>query len=397
MGNNCSNSSLSGLELVEVCSHSNSTLQLSDLSSCNLVWGVVGLAMAALTLAVLISLLSFRKYRTPLQRLFIYLTIFTFLGLANDSLNVALLRLRCFHEEVCRAVGFVDVCVFITSTLLLLGIGLYLLVVVYYHVQGHPLPRASSGCRAGIVELAYLLAVVVVPPVVLLRSYSSFGLGGGGYCWVERYNTSCDQRTDRMDDSMYREPVEIKILSTLTVIMTVNVTVFVLLQAISLLLACRRRHQQVRSHHRHIARRASLLLVFLMAYFVVNLATLWAHYHHHPTTEASFPLMVCEVVVLPCSQGLIPIGFLVYHYNYSRKTMTVRDQFSKWKKRLSLLLRRRSRSTELASAHLVTPTRPGCQATATCTVSREVGYTTGAFTAVPSVYGSSDQTRNSSE
>lgn len=378
MGNYCSNSSLSssGLELVADCSNSS----LSQLKSYNLVWSVAGLASAVVTLIILVSLLIFKTYRTTLQRLFLYLTIFTLLDLANDSLNI-MLRLRCFHEGVCRAVGYIDVCIFITSTLLLLGIGVYLLIVVYYHIQGHPLPK-TNGFKVAIVEVAYLLIVIVVPPVVLWKSYSSFGMGGV-YCWVERYSSSCNQT-----NSMYRQPVEIKILSTFTAIMAVNTAIFILLKVISCLLACR--HKHIRSHHLRIAKRATLLVMFLMVYFIINLITLWAHYHITLEEKAQFPVMICVAVMLPSSQGLIPIGFLVYLNSRKKLKTTVKEKFSKLKKRLSLP----RRSTELASAPLVTPSRPGCQDTPSYTVSREVGYT-GAFTAVSSTYGSIDQTRNS--
>ena len=336
--------------------------------------------MAVVTLVILVGLLIYKTYRTPLQRLFLCLTTFTFLDLTNDFLNIVLQQ-RCFHEEVCRVVGFIDVCIFITSTLLLLGIGVYLLIVVYYHIQGHPLPK-GSGCKRAIVEVGYLLVVVVTPPAVLWKSYSSFGVGGP-FCWVERYNSSCN-----LTNSVYRQPVEIKILSTFTVIMAVNTTIFILLKVISCLLACR--HKQIRSHHLRIAKRATLLVTILMVYFIINLITLWAHYHTTLEHDAPFPLMIVVAVVLPSSQGLIPIGFLVYMGSRKNLKTTVKDQFTRWKKRLSLP----RRSTELASAPLVTPSKPGCQDVPSYTVSREVGYT-GAFTAVPSTYGSIDQTRNS--
>lgn len=327
--------------------------------------------MAVLTLGILITLISMRTYRTPLQRLFLCLTIFTLLDLVFNSANI-MLQLEIFHNGFCRVIGYADVCIFITSMLLVSGIGLYLLFMVYYLIQAKPLPDINK-LKVAALEIVFLLAVIGIPPVALLKNRDKFGLSGL-FCWIEMKVIA---------GGLVNQKFELNILCIYTAIMTLNVTIFVLLKSISCLLACRQRH--VRSHHFHMAKKASLLDMFLITSFVMNVVSLWTHYATIDE-KVPFPVIIIVALILPTSPILIPIGFMLY-LSSTKKLKNIKKKLSKLKKRL---LTRPYKSTEMASAP---PDNPACQEqdAPSYTVSREVVYT-GAFTKVSSTYGSVNQT-----
>lgn len=364
---------MSGLDMLENCTK----YSPSQLKAYNLVWSTSGLVMAVLTLGILLVLVVLGTYRTPLQRLFLTLTLFTLLDLVFNSMNIVL-QPRFFREGLCQTIGYADVCIFITSMLIVSGIGLYLLYVIYHHIRAKPLPDVNRS-KAAALEVAFLLVVIGVPPLALMKNRDKFGISGP-LCWIEIVDATC---------SAVHRKFELKILSIYTAIMTVNVSIFVLLKSISCLLACRQRH--VRSHHVRMAKRAALLDFFLLVSFGINVVSLWAHYESLDE-KVPFPVLIVMALLVPSSPILIPVGFMLY-LNSTKKLKNIKKKLSKLKRRLYA---RSHKGTEMASAPDGTspsPNSPACQEpeAPSYTVSREVGYT-GAFTTVTSTYGSVDQT-----
>jgi hypothetical protein len=331
----------------------------------NLVWSISAMVMAAVTAGVLLILILVRTFKSPLQRLFLVLTVFTLLGLVFDSLNIVL-QSKLHHGGLCQVIGYAEVCIFITSNMLVTGIALYFLIVVYYLIQAKPLPKVNR-CMAGSLEIVFLLAVVGVPPVALLRSRGRFNVSRN-LCWIDTNGLNRD--------------FERKILSTYTAVMSLNVAIFVLMMSVSCLLACRQRH--IRSHHIHMVNRAALLNLFLIISFVINVASLWGHYHR---IDENLPFWVLIVValVVPTSPVLIPFGFMFY--------LSSTKKLRGFRKKLPRLKIRLRRNTEMGSAppDRKCPSRQSPREPPSYTVSREVEYT-GAFTGAPSTYGSTDQT-----
>lgn len=354
-----------------------------ELKAYNLIWSISGLTMAAVTLPVLVALILLKTYTTPLKRMLLALTVFTLLDLINNSLNI-ILQPKFFKHTVCKAIGYADVCIFITSLLLWSGIGLYLLGIIYYYIQGKPLPKVSKA-KAGVVEAIFLLGVIAIPPVVMQKNVHKFGVAGP-LCWIQVYE---EEEDNSVSCRRINADFERVILSTYTAIMSINVAIFILLKAISCLLAYRQEH--VRSHHMHMVKRASLLLTFLLLSFVINIVSLWSH---HKTVDSRIPFAVLVIVAIlvPASPIIIPLGFIIYLT--SAKTLRIK-QFktaaSKWMRRLSHRVRR---SVELKDDATSLPSPGSQEASSSNTVSREVGYT-GAFTDVSTTYGSIDQTRYS--
>lgn len=365
-----------GLYLILNCSKANNTIH--QLKAYNLVWSISGLTMAAVTLAILVALLLARGYRSPLQRLFLYLTVSTLLSLTNNSLNLVL-HFDNFNSNVCTAIGYTDVCLFTTSLLLASGIGLYLLFITYYLAQGKPLPKVGK-LKQGLFEMVYLLAVVAIPPGAMTKNVDKFGVAGP-LCWIQAYSEDC---------SRIHQEFELQILVTFTAIMAINIAIFVLLKLISCLLACRQEH--VRVQHVRMAKRASLLVTCLGISLIINITSLWCH-HKRADMETPFPILLVVATLVPSSPVIIPIGFMLY-LNSTKKFKTLQSAMRRLRKHFSLP----RGSTELFLAHKeegVSPRHPGCQEAPSTTVSREVGYT-GAFTDVSkSHYGSIDKTRYS--
>lgn len=359
-----------GLELIQNCSRNNYTMH--QLKAYNLVWSISGLTAATATLVILVGLLLGRGYRTPLQRLFLYLTLSTLLGLVNNSLNMVL-HFDSFSDSVCTAIGYTDVSLFTTSLLLASGIGLYLLFIIYYQAQGKFVPKIGT-FKAAVVEILYVVGVVAIPPGAMTKNVGKFGVAGP-VCWIQVY---------RAEDCIriHRE-FELKILLVFTAIMSINIAIFVLLKILSCLLAYR--HEHVRAHHIHIAKKASLLVTCLGASFIINITSLWAH-HATADSKTPYPVLIAVSLVIPTAPVIIPIGFMLYLQSSKKKLKHLKGAMGRFKKRVSL-----RRSRELISPQdkgNVTPHHPGCQEPPSTTVSRGAVYTDGFTDVTKTQYGS---------
>ncbi len=366
---------MEGLELFSNCSNgTEGHFTVQELKKYNLAWSISGLVMAAVTLASFIAFILIKAYRTPLQRLFLSLTFFTILDLTNNSINLVLQR-KSFDQKICQAVGYIDVSIFITSLFLTLAIAVYLLAVTYHHIQGKSLPKVSK-LKSAIVEVTFLILVVAIPPVALQGDVDKFGVAGP-YCWMKVYDGNCEI-------AEYSHHFERKVLTVYTLIMAINISIFTLLIMTSCLLAYR--HENVRQHHVHVAKKASLLVFFLSLTFVIDIITYWCHYKM-VETEKRLPLTLLIILgtIIPISPVFIPLGFSIYLYSMrSVKLQALKERASKFGK--SMLQRARSRELILPQSQ----SQSKCDASHT--MSQEVGYTGGFTDAAPSTYGSVNQT-----
>lgn len=377
-----------GLHLIEKCSNGSYTIY--DLRAYNLVWSISSMPMAALTLLILTAFLLDRAYKTPLQRLFLYLTVSTLLSLTNNSLNLVL-HSDSFNEHVCRAIGYIDVSLTSISLLLATGLGLYLVLVVSFLIRGRSLPKMHTYIVCGI-ELAYVSAVVVTPPVLLSSQARKFGVAGV-LCWVQTYNQECHRE---------RRGLELQVLLIFTTIMAVNLGLFVLLGVTSGVLASRQ-ESAARSQHLRLTKRASLLVACLSVSLAINITSLWGHYAT-ADSHTHIAVLIVMALLVPTSPAIIPVGFMFY-LNSTKKFSHLKSIAGRLKRLLVRSLS--SRSTELippcheekdgekgegSGGKGVSLARPWVQDPPSMTVSREVGYT-GAFTDITRTsYGSIDQT-----
>jgi hypothetical protein len=358
-------------------------LSLSELERYNLVWSVSAMVTAVVTAGILLMLILINTFKSPLQRMLLSLTVLTLMDLVFNSLNFVL-HPKLFHRArgLCQVLGYAEVCVFLTSMGVVSGIALYLHFVMYYIVQAKPLPNIGK-LKSGALEITFMLAVVSIPPVVLLRDRDKFGFSGP-HCWIKTVNITSKE--------LVNQDFELKILCIYTALMTLNVAIFMLLKFISLLLTCRQRH--VRSYHTHMVNKAALLNLCLVISFVMIVISLWGHYRNI-VEKVPFWVLIVVGLVVPTSRILIPIGFLLYLSSMKKlKLGRIKSKLKKVKLRLST--RNSSRSTEMGSAPLggnsPSPHTPDSQEVPSYTVScREVEYT-GAFTGITSTYGSMNRT-----
>ena len=372
---------MEGLELISRCTNITNPknhLSLEELQVYNMTWSISAVVMGIICLIVFTTFLFAKAYRTPLQRLFLCLTFFTFLDEANTSLNMALNWPKLFNEKFCQTIGYVDVSIFITSLVLALGIGLFLLLVTYYHIQGRSLPKIGK-LQSAVLEVTFLFLVIAIPPVTLEHKRDLFGVAGP-FCWIKLY----DGNVSNCEIKNISSAFEVRILSTYTAIMAINIAAFSLLITISCLLA--RRHVNVRLHHVHMAKKGSLLVIFLSLTFVIEIVSYWCHYKMVDSkTPLPFPVLIVMGIIVSISPAFIPLGFTIYLYSVRTvKLKALKDKVCTLGKSL---LQRAAKSKELKSPQSQNEGDPSSE----YTVSRAVGYT-GAFTTAPSTYGSIERT-----
>ena len=149
------------------------------LNTFNISRGVSGGACATLAIGILLLLIYSKTYRSPLQRMFLYLTTTTILLEAFLAIQIE----RQFHypgqEQFCSALGFLIQSSGGISFMFTLGITIFSMYIVYCKLQGDPFQRLTGSKRLRItLEILFVLVAVTVP-----LTYHWIPFIHGNYIW----------------------------------------------------------------------------------------------------------------------------------------------------------------------------------------------------------------------
>ena len=290
-----------GLNLVQHC---NKNYSIDMLIMFNIAYSTSSMVSCSITAAILIAMVFYKAYHTTLQRLFIYLNtvIIIYLVAASFSLQLHPKIFQYTGDRLCKWTGYFQASVYTSTLLISLEISAYLFYMMWYQVQGKPLP-VPTRAKTVALEATALFVGVVTPLGLLMLPLSHYGVGGT-QCWVKLYdNDSCNI-------SSASETLGTFIFSMYTILMSINLLAYILLVVIFCWLACK--FQQSREQYLHTAKRTAALIVMLVAYTGLHLsAIVVVHY----ILEREILLHNGEVVfsiVTPLSQLIRPLAYMFF-------------------------------------------------------------------------------------
>ena len=290
-----------GLNLTYQCNKDKASFQ--DIVHLNLVWGSSGILTFILSSGILMIIVFYKAHKTVLQRMLLYLTVFTMLYLAVASFSLQLQPnfFRHTGEKVCRFTGYIQSSVYICTLIISLEISVYLLYVMHCQLRGKKLPVLKRPHKVGL-EFACLLIAVIMPLSLLATNYKDFGVSGV-ICWIRLYRDNCSIVTNSV--------VPVKMLFSSYMILSVaNLVAFAALVYIFLRLACS--IKQTRRTYLKTAKNTGILLCILIISTTIHLSSILFPYlliFHELPIKAS---MVFICLFTPLAQLFQPLAYLFY-------------------------------------------------------------------------------------
>lgn len=293
-----------GLNLTQHC---NPNYTLPELVQYNLAYSITSMLTLVAIAAILCAMVFYKAYKTILQRLFIYLTISILVYLAFTSLSIQLHPsiFKRTGDTMCKWTGYMGTSTYTCTLLLSFEISMYLLYMMYYQLRGKPLPVPSK-CRIVTLEVVGLCVAAILPSVLLVIPLEYYGVNGA-VCWVQVYeNTNCTMSPGFLSLGK-------GIFSVYTVLISINLTTFVVLVCLLCWLACQ--SKQSRAQYLQTAKRTAILFVFLIGYTVIHLSSILIPFYMLKSNnklqlKGGGMLLVC--ILTPASQFIRPLAYMFY-------------------------------------------------------------------------------------
>lgn len=280
-----------------------------------------------ISVLILIFLLYFKQYKTPLQRLFLFLTIMTVIHEAGLSIAIERRFYYPKQEQFCEILGFFNQCIGTILRMLTAQIAMYVLHIVYKELKGTPFPKiAQNHCLCRFIESIYLFAPTAL--VIIETGYPYIGGGKYGFtiadCWIQAMDKDCNKTGFKYQVAAYLVDAGL-------------VTIGVIATLVLAVVYCRMAYVYRKTEYSKIlllVQQTLILmgfLVFPLFQFVVGVFR-W-HYIY------SFPIAIIDAIDIPLCPVLPPIGYLVYIY-------ATRSTHSQWRCCKCTTLLRRFKQTK---------------------------------------------------
>ena len=284
---------------------SNITLaQMRDISLPGRIVSPVCLVVIAL---ILLLLIFHKAYTSTLQRLFLYLSIFTVIQEACMTLGYATQFEYSEHKKFCDAMNIFWQWSNAVGYLLTLAIIVFLPYKIYERFKGDPFPRLSrSKCCRIALECLFIFIVLVLPLAYILPFVDC-----GYHLLLCRVSLT----------SIYHMTKNCTILTSLvpSIVPAIDfIGIFVVTIALSVVFCCLAREYR---ETRTTLCRTLILLGFFVGYIIISLifstvTVVYAARHDILAKLLNFLEMVMAVI-LSVFQLIFPLGFLFYLYSYN--------------------------------------------------------------------------------
>ena len=270
------------------------------------ITGLLCFVLCVLTLIIELVLACWmRKFRTILNRLFIYLTISTVAYLFVLSLHIEHYFQYPHQHNFCIAVGFLDQYTGSVQLCFTLGITVYL----FY--------KALSGCQGGIkpppcvenrycnhwLEVTFVVLSFLTPLAFDWIPFALVPYGQTGpWCWIESLGSKCKLNNQAFWEQMMLWYVPFGLVAFCS---------FLLILAMIVLFAWMRYHKMILVRIDGIIKEQCLLLGFLVVFCILwltEVVTRLVLYHN----ESTYGLWVIYAISTPLSGVIIPIGYTSY-------------------------------------------------------------------------------------
>ena len=276
-----------------------------DFNTFNISRGASGGVCTLVAVGVLLLLVCNKIYRSPLQRMFLYLTTTTILLEAFLTLQIE----RQFHypgqEQFCSALGFLVQISGGVSYIFTLGITVLSMYTVYKKLRGHDLFQkvAKSKQLRITMETLFVLGAIIIPLTYQWVPFiqGNYGLAGP-FCWIRSIDENC---------IVVGGQVQLAFYITAEVLSMISLIAAVVLAIVYCRIACK--YKAVRNQQTKLVRQTLLLMCFLSTHVFTLTAGLLARYITDVTGhESNYGLWILNSAGIPVSLLVIPLGFLVY-------------------------------------------------------------------------------------
>ena len=285
----------------------------NDLKTFNISRGVSGGVCTLVAVGILLLLLYSKTYRSPLQRMFLYLTTTTILLEAFLTLQIE----RQFHysgqEQFCSALGFLIQSSGGISYMFTLGITVFSLYIVYKQLKSDPFQRVATSKRLRMaLEMIFVLSVILIPLTYHWIPFiqGNYGLAGP-FCWIRGIDENCTKVGSQEQLVFY---------SIAETIGTISILAAVILAVVYCRIACK--YKNIKSQQSKLVRQTLLLMCFLTTHVLTLTAGLLSRYISNAVgSEGRYALWILNSAGIPISLLVIPLGFLVYLNNINSEIL----------------------------------------------------------------------------
>ena len=274
--------------------------------------GSIAATVCLVVICLILLLLIFHKtYTSTLQRLLLYLIIFTAVQEACLTAGYATQFEYSGHKMFCDMISVVWQWSDTVDYLLTFAMIVYLPYKVYEWFKGDPFPRLSrSKCFLVALECLFIFVVLVLPLTYILPFIHC------GYYLLQAQlcRMSTDQAVNQVGEyCTYQLSISSLVLGIVSFIDLIGI--FVITTALSIVFCCLTcKYRETRK----ALCRTLILLGFFVAYTIIGLVLIGVSFGNPDTSlELLTYSEVVSAAILPVTQLIYPFSFLFYLYSFN--------------------------------------------------------------------------------
>ena len=269
----------------------------------------IAATVCLVVISLILLLLIFHKtYTSTLQRLLLYLMVFTVIQEACVTAGYAAQFEYSGHKMFCDMINFVWQWSDTVGYLLTFAMIVYLPYKVYERFKGDPFPRLSrSKCFRVALECLFIFIVLVLPLTYILPFIHC------GYYPLQAQLCIDQVLNDVGEYCGYHLFISTLVLSIVSFIDLIGVFVITIaLSVVFCCLSCKYRET------RKALCRTVVLLGFFVTYTIIELVFMGVVVGNPDTSlELLIYLEVVSAAMFPVAQLIFPLGFLFYLYSFN--------------------------------------------------------------------------------
>ena len=276
--------------------------------------GSISSAVCLVVITLILLLLIFYKaYTSTLQRLFLYLTIFTVIQEACLTVGYATQFEYSDQETLCNVITIVTMWSAATGYLSVFGVFIYLPYKFYKQIRRDPFSRQlRSKCCHVAMECFFVLVVLALPLIYIWNWDNCTIFAPWQWCSGIIANKSCTAFPE-----IARDVINLLILvsNSYDLMGMIGVVFTIVLSVVFCCVACKYRETR-QPFLKTLCRTLILLGLFVVSTTVTLLVnTLLPSQLAYPDWYYNYQLV--NGAVLPVTQIVFPLGFLFYLYSFN--------------------------------------------------------------------------------
>ena len=302
-----------------------SNATVNQLQKVNLINTVFTTASLLIQLVLLALLVLYKSWKTTLQRLFLYLTLFTVLNTLIAVCNVEL-QFKKKVQEFCAFIGLFAVWTDVLIELVSISLTFYLIAVTFQKLKGKQLcsfkKNLCSKRQKILMEVVFTCLLVCLPLTLTWWPYKLHLYGKGETkCWIKSRDENCTKLNNAIITEITITGIETTLQSTMVLIFMGLILTF---SAMLIKLG------RSRAHNCQTMGRAIFLIVVVCISMVYRICRLIVD-RFYVTSVNPFLYYLIDNSVNEVAKVLIPLGFALYLYSLSKlRIASLKEAAKKW-------------------------------------------------------------------